>query len=96
MKKMQSYRIEAQTIEQIDKIGQSEKRTKSNVIEMAIEKYYQELRGENKMNEKWLLVRNMAGGIEIVKEIQSRHGFWSTILGVFDTEEEAELAAPEE
>ena len=49
MKKMQSYRIDAQTIEQIDKIGQSEKRTKSNVIEMAIEKYYQELKGKNEM-----------------------------------------------
>ena len=35
MKKMQSYRIDAETISQIDRIGGIEKRTKSNVIEMA-------------------------------------------------------------
>lgn len=49
MKKMQSYRIDVETIKQIDKIGEIEKRTKSNVIEIAVEKFYQELRGENKM-----------------------------------------------
>jgi isopropylmalate/homocitrate/citramalate synthase len=49
MKKMQSYRIDAETIKQIDKIGQSEKRTKSNAIEIAVEKYYQELKGKNEM-----------------------------------------------
>ena len=41
MKKMQSDRIDAETIKQIDKIGEIEKRTKSNVIEIAVEKYYQ-------------------------------------------------------
>lgn len=49
MKKMQSYRIDAETIKQIDEIAKKTMRTKSNVIEVAIKKSYQELRGENEM-----------------------------------------------
>ena len=40
MKKMQSYRIDAETIKQIDEIANLTLRTKSNVIEYAILRYY--------------------------------------------------------
>lgn len=39
----------------------------------------------------------MAGGIEIIEESQYyRFGFWSDILGVYDTREEAQLNAPDD
>ena len=70
MKKMQSYRIDTDTIKRIDKIGEIEKRTKSNVIEIAIEKYYQELKGENKMKYNLQQVIELTGatGEEQFKE----------------------------
>ena len=52
MKKMQSYRIEEDIINKIDQIGKSERRSKSNVIEMAVEKYYKNLNGEDDMTER--------------------------------------------
>lgn len=54
MKKMQSYRIEAETIKQIDEIAQKTMRTKSNVIEVAIKEYYQNM--EDKMEDNRLKV----------------------------------------
>ena len=50
MKKMQSYRIEAETIKQIDELAQKTMRTKSNVIEVAIKEYYQNLEDEMEDN----------------------------------------------
>ena len=48
------------------------------------------------MDEKWLLIKNMLGGYEIVPESQEyRFGFYSQILGVFDSREKAESAAPD-
>lgn len=48
-------------------------------------------------NEKWLLVKNMMGGLEVIKEDQEyRFGFWSEILGKFDSMEEAQMAAPDD
>jgi len=52
MKKMQSYRIEEDIINKIDQIGKYERRSKSNVIEMAVEKYYKNLNGEDDIKEK--------------------------------------------
>jgi len=43
MKKMQSYRIDADTIKQIDEIAKQTMRTKSNVIEVAIHEYLKKL-----------------------------------------------------
>jgi predicted transcriptional regulator len=63
MKKMQSYRIDAETIKQIDEIGEIEKRTKSNVIEIAVEKYYQELIGENKMKYNLQTAMELTGAV---------------------------------
>ena len=43
MKKMQSYRLDADTMSLIDKIATATMRTKSNVIQMAVKEYYQKL-----------------------------------------------------
>jgi predicted transcriptional regulator len=63
MKKMQSYRIDAETIKQIDRIGEIERRTKSNVIEIAVEKYYQKLKGENKMKYNLQQAMELTGAV---------------------------------
>ena len=49
MKKMQSYRIDAETIKEIDIIAQKTMRTKSNVIEVAVKEYFEKL---NKLNDE--------------------------------------------
>lgn len=63
MKKMQSYRIDTDTIKQIDRIGEIERRTKSNVIEIAVEKYYQKLKGENKMKYNLQQAMELTGAV---------------------------------
>ena len=50
MKKMQSYRLDTKTIKQIDELSDETNRTKSNVIEQAIEKYYQTMEDKMKDN----------------------------------------------
>ncbi len=40
MKKMQSYRLQSKTIKEIDIIAKKTMRTKSNVIEVAIQEYF--------------------------------------------------------
>ncbi len=69
MKKMQSYRIDTDTIKQIDRIGEIERRTKSNVIEIAIEKYYQKLKGENEMNKTYKIwaINNQGASVDVAK-----------------------------
>lgn len=43
MKKLQSYRIEEETIKKIDTIAEQTLRSKANVIEIAIKEYYEKL-----------------------------------------------------
>jgi predicted transcriptional regulator len=47
MKKMQSYRIDAKTIKEINIIAQKTMRTKSNVIEVAVHEYLKKLIEQN-------------------------------------------------
>lgn len=69
MKKMQSYRLQSKTIKEIDIIAKKTMRTKSNVIEIAVEKYYQELKGENEMNKTYKIwaINNQGASVDVAK-----------------------------
>jgi len=50
MKKMQSYRIDTDTIKKIDEIAKMDQRSKSNVIEKAVTEYYKLIESKMKDN----------------------------------------------
>ena len=74
MKKMQSHRIEIGTIKQIDEIAQKTMRTKSNVIEIAVKKYYQNMEGKNKMKHTLEQAMELTGAVNEEQFIEAFAG----------------------